>query len=125
MVRSARSIGSGCSSPAASSPSPIRTASWISSVRFHRASDHVKTTRRNEFDPRSTTAWRRSGTSAPFDELDPVAIRIAHEADPRPALTDAVRRLLRVDALRGQVVQRAVEVVDGKRDVVVAGAELV
>ncbi len=60
-VSSARSIGSGCRSPDASSPSPTRTGSWISSVRRHHApSTQLNTTRRNEFDPRSITASLRS-----------------------------------------------------------------
>ena len=37
----------------------MRTASWISSVRLnHESSTQVKTTSRNELDPRSTTASR-------------------------------------------------------------------
>jgi hypothetical protein len=42
----------------------MRTASKISSVRFHQApGTHENTTRRNEFDPRSMTA-SRSGASS-------------------------------------------------------------
>src|SRR3954469_16328514 len=61
----------------------------------------------------------------PLDELDPVAIRIAHEAQQRAALADAVGRLLGLDALAGEVGERLVHVGDGDRDVVVARAELV
>ena len=62
-VSSARSIGSGREHAGGSSPSPMRTVSWISSVRFHHWSGtQVKTTSRNEFDPRSTTASRFSVT---------------------------------------------------------------
>src|SRR3954454_20864820 len=130
IVSSARSIGSGASSPAASSPAPTRTGSWMSSVRRHHAcppcSPHEKTTRRNEFDPRSMTARRRSLTaSASFDQLDAVAVGVAHEADPRAALPDPVGRLLGLDAVAAEPLERAVEVVDGQRDVVVARAELV
>ncbi len=39
----------------------MRTVSWISSVRrHHESSTQVKTTSRNEFDPRSMTASRSS-----------------------------------------------------------------
>ena len=116
----------GCSSPVASRPSPTRTASWISSVRFHHESSvQVKTTRRNEFDPRSMTASRSSHSLSLLDQLDAIAVRIADEADPRAALAHPVRRLLGLDALARRAAERAVEVVDGQRDVVVAGAELV
>src|SRR3954453_59071 len=60
-----------------------------------------------------------------LDQLDPVAVRVAHEADAGAALPDAVGRLLRVDALVGQRRERLVEVVDRQRDVVVTRAELV
>src|SRR5687767_6811060 len=63
--------------------------------------------------------------SALLDQLDAVAVGVAHEADPVAALPHAVGRLLRLDALARQLAQRAVEVVDGERDVVVARAELV
>src|SRR3954453_8106583 len=130
IVSSARSIGSAPSSPAASRPAPTRTGSWISSVRLHQprppCSPHEKTTRRNEFDPRSMTARRRSLTaSASFDQLDAVTVGIAHEADPRAALADPVGRLLGFDAVAAEPLEGAVEVVDGERDVVVARAELV
>ena len=65
-----------------------------------------------------------SGARA-LDHLDSVAVRIAHEADPRAALAQAVRRLLGLDALLGEVRQRGVQIVDGQRDVVVARAEVV
>src|SRR3954470_3765875 len=130
IVSSARSIGAAPSSPAASRPAPTRTASWISSVRFHQpwppCSPHEKTTRRNEFDPRSMTARRRSLTaSASLDELDAIAVGVADETDPRAALAQPVRRLLGLDAMAAQPLEGAVEVVDGQRDVVVARAELV
>src|SRR5918994_2040036 len=63
--------------------------------------------------------------SALLDQLDAVAVGVADEADPAAALAHAVRRLLRVDALAGELAQRRVEVVDRQRDVVVARAELV
>jgi hypothetical protein len=61
------------------------------------------------------------------DQLDPVAVRVADEADPVALGTaaGAVRRLLRLDALGRELLEGAVEVVDGDRDVVVAGAEVV
>src|SRR2546423_10842350 len=123
-VSSARSTGSGCRSPVASSPAPIRTVSWISTVRFHQPSAELNTTSRNEFEPRSMTASERGVLirSAALDELDAIAVRVAHEADPRAALAHPVQRLLRLDALLRQRREDAVEVVDGDRDVVVAGA---
>src|SRR4051794_12981628 len=66
-----------------------------------------------------------TGLLPALDDLDPVAVRVAHEADPRAALADAVGRLLRLDALVLEVLERRVEVRRGDRDVVVAGAELV
>src|SRR3954469_6982514 len=104
--------------PDSDCPSPTRTASWISSVRFHQPAPAEKTTSRNELEPQSTTARRRSATLAALDELDAVAVRVAHEADPRAAGPDRVRRLLGLDALRGEVGEGAVEVLDGHGDVV-------
>src|SRR3954465_2967217 len=72
------------------------------------------------------TAVRSTARCLPaLDELDPVAVRIADEAQARAALADAVRRLLGLDALLREALERAVEVLDGDRDVVVAGAVLV
>src|SRR4051812_8936574 len=72
------------------------------------------------------TAVRSTAEPLPaLDELDPVAVRIAHEAEPRAALANAVGRLLGLDPLLAEALERAVEVLDGDRDVVVAGAELV
>src|SRR4029079_7160017 len=69
----------------------------------------------------------RRGARLPpaLDDLDPVAVRVPHEADPRAALADGVGRLLRLDPLLLELVERSVEVGRGDRDVVVAGAELV
>src|SRR4051794_6975845 len=72
------------------------------------------------------TAVRSTARCLPaLDELDPVAVRIADEAQARAALADAVRRLLGLDALLAQALEGAVEILHGDRDVVVAGAELV
>ena len=60
-----------------------------------------------------------------LDDLDPVAVRVAHEAQPRAALAHRVGRLLRLDPLLGEPRERGVEVVGGDRDVAVAGADLV
>src|SRR5215218_930077 len=73
----------------------------------------------------ATLAGALTRVSALLDQLDAVAVGVAHEADPVTALAHPVRRLLGGDALSGQLAERAVEVVDGERDVVVAGAELV
>ena len=60
-----------------------------------------------------------------LDQLDAVAVRVADEAEPRAALAYLVRLALGLDALGGQALERAVEVLDRQRDVPVAGAELV
>src|SRR4051812_27076172 len=57
--------------------------------------------------------------------LNSVAVRVADEADPVPALAHAVGRLLGLDPLLAQLRERRVEVGGGDRDVVVAGAQLV
>src|SRR6478736_771799 len=62
---------------------------------------------------------------APPDELYPVVVRVADEAQPRAALAHLVRRALGLDALPGQSPERALEVVDADRDVPVGGAQLV
>src|SRR2546423_470161 len=55
-----------------------------------------------------------------LDQLHPVAVGIAHEADPRPLVTSsrAVGRLLRLDAIRGETLERVFQPVHGYRDVV-------
>ena len=59
IVRSARRIGSGLSSPSSPIPSLMRTASRISSACCHqRPGSYAYTTSRNEFEPRSATASR-------------------------------------------------------------------
>src|SRR4051812_29666247 len=65
------------------------------------------------------------GALAALDELDPVAVRVADEAEPRAARAHGVRRALGLDALAGELLERPVEVVHGERDVPVAGAQLV
>src|SRR4051812_37033810 len=59
------------------------------------------------------------------DQLDPVAVRVLDEADERAALTDAIRLSFRLDALLLQLLERRLEVVDRKRDVAVARADVV
>src|SRR5919108_4731071 len=63
--------------------------------------------------------------SAALDELDPVAVRIPHEADARPTFADRVGRPLGLDPFLGQTAESRVEVVDSHSDVAVAGPELV
>src|SRR4029078_11219364 len=63
--------------------------------------------------------------SAVFDKFDPVAVRVADEAEPGTALAHGVRRGLRRDPLAGETLERPVEVVHGERDVAVASTELV
>ena len=62
---------------------------------------------------------------AALDQLDSILIRIADEAQQRAALADRVRRPLRLDPLRGQLLERLRHVLDRERDVPVGGAELV
>src|ERR671922_2821597 len=71
--------------------------------------------------PSATTA----NSGDPLDQLDPVAVRITHEANPRAALADAVWRPLRLDAGRSEALERLVEVIGRDRNVAVAGADLV
>jgi hypothetical protein len=51
--------------------------------------------------------------------FDPVPVRIAHEAQPRPTLADRVRRALGLDALRLQVGERRIQILDADGDVLV------
>src|SRR3954453_13987468 len=62
---------------------------------------------------------------AAVDQLDSVAVRIAHEADERPAFAHAVRLAFGLDALPLQLFERLLHVVDRQRDVAVAGAVVV
>src|ERR671924_1049231 len=81
--------------------------------------------RRRRGRPSSGTTGPNSNELPALDELDPVLVWIADEADPRAALADPVRRPLRLDPLSRQFVERRVEVVDGQRDVAVAGPDLI
>src|SRR6059058_5496386 len=74
---------------------------------------------------RAPARARPVSAAAALDQLDPVAVRVLDEAEPRAALADAVGLALGLDALLGQAPQRAVEVVDADRDVAVAGAEVI
>src|SRR5262249_47921133 len=60
-----------------------------------------------------------------LDDLDPVAVGVAHEAKPRAALAHGIGRLLGLNPLRGQLGERAIEIVGGDRDVPITGADLV
>ena len=60
-----------------------------------------------------------------LDQLDAVAVRVAHEADPRAALAHRYGGFSGSMPFSPSCASVAVEVVDGQRDVVVAGAELV
>src|SRR4051794_13946354 len=67
----------------------------------------------------------RGLSPAAFDQLDPVTVRILHEAEPRPSFADAVRLALRLDSRVLQPRKGRVEVVDADRDVAVARPLLV
>src|SRR5665648_614259 len=67
----------------------------------------------------------RDSQAGLLDDLDAVVVGIFHEHEPRAALADGVRRLLRLDALFSETGQRAVEVVAGDRYVTVSGADVV
>src|SRR4051812_44825874 len=58
-------------------------------------------------------------------QLDPVAVRVAHEAEERAALADPIRLPLRLDSLLLQPGERRVEIVHRERDVPVPRAEIV
>src|SRR3954447_23106039 len=60
-----------------------------------------------------------------FYQLDPITVRIVHEAEEGAAFAHLVRRLLRLDALFGEARERRVEIVDADRNVPVAAAEVV
>src|SRR3954465_7814196 len=62
---------------------------------------------------------------AAIDDLDPIAVRIFHEAKERAALPDTVGLPLGLDALLLQRCEGLVEVVHADRDVAVAGANVV
>lgn len=64
-------------------------------------------------------------TTGPVDQLDSILVRIADEAEPRAAFSDAVRLALGLDALVREPRERLVEVVHADRDVALAGAEVV
>jgi hypothetical protein len=72
------------------------------------------------------TSWVRFRSRSPrADQCLKLAVRIAYEADSRPTLTHPVRLTLGVDSLLVEAGEPFVEVVDGERDVAVAGAEIV
>src|ERR1043166_7314580 len=54
-----------------------------------------------------------------------VAVRISDEKEPGAALAVSVRRAFGLDALRGELGERPVQVLDADRDVAVAAAEVV
>src|ERR671924_1153327 len=81
--------------------------------------------RRRRGRPSSGTTGPNSNELPALDELDPVLVWIADEADPRAPLAHPVRRPLRLDPLSRQFLERRVEVVDGQRDVAVAGPDLI
>src|SRR3954447_26062371 len=62
-----------------------------------------------------------------LDQLDAIAVRVAHEGDHRPlgAAAGAVRRLLRLDPVLLEAAECALEVLQRERDVVVARAQVV
>src|SRR5439155_6287616 len=64
-------------------------------------------------------------SSAAVDQLDPVAVRIAHEAKERAAFAHAIRLALRLDPLLAQAREGRGEVVDRESDVPVPRSELV
>src|SRR6187431_2605613 len=77
----------------------------------------------------STPPCSRPGSvranSSLLDELDPIAVRVADEAESGAPLSHSVRRALGLDPLAAELLERPVEVVHGERDVAVAGTELV
>ena len=72
-------------------------------------------------EPRNRERQRLTG----FDDLDPILIRVADEAEPVAAVAHRVRRALRLDPLLGETSKRSVEVVHADSDMSVGGAEAV
>src|SRR4051794_28819185 len=112
---SVQAPSTGCTSPASAR---LRTAAACSSVAAPCAI------------ARSAVRWGASSTvgldpAAPLDELDPVAVRVAHEADQRAVAADVVRRPLGPDVLLGQLAEGVLQGRHGQRDVVVARAEVI
>src|SRR6266545_3260742 len=63
--------------------------------------------------------------AAALDDLDPVAVRVADEAQERAALAHAVRLAVGLDALLTEPRKRLSEIVDADRDVAVTRADVV
>src|SRR4051794_29192219 len=99
-------------------------APWLASLN-----DLYATVAKTEVERRVAITHRREDrrrrASCTLDDLHPVVVWIAHEAQPRAALADRVRRALRLDALLPELRQRRVEVRHADRDVTVSGAVVV
>src|SRR5262245_65050743 len=63
--------------------------------------------------------------AAAVDQLDAVLVRIAYEADARPAFANAIRLALGLDPLPLQLSKGVVEVIGSDRDVPVPRAHVV
>ena len=88
--------------------------------------EHEARRRRVAREGRSVDSRRAPGSELRLlDQLDPVPVRVAHEAQARAALAHAVGRLLGLDALARQPLERRVEVVGADRDVPVGRAQVV
>src|SRR3954467_8424965 len=104
---------------AGSSRPPTRTTGCASSLSSTRAGTSSASGRRRRPGRRPRRAADARLLAAAVDQLDPVVVGIADEAEPRAAVTDAVRLTLRLDPLLLQAGERLVEVVHGQRDVAV------
>src|SRR5579875_442619 len=76
-------------------------------------------------DTRSSSDRPPSLSLRALDDLDPVAVRVTHEAESVAALAHPVGRALRLDPLLGQTREHRVEIVGRDRDMAVASADLV
>src|SRR5947208_1245297 len=106
--------------------SSTRRCSPRSASRSCTSMTEKRASRTSTSSPASKRAARGSPTAlgAP-DDLDPVAVGITDEAEPRAALAHLVRRPLGLDALLRETRKRALQVVDADRDVAVTGSEVV
>ena len=72
--------------------------------------------------PSGCTRFWRGPLLGALDQLNPIVVGIANEAQERPALVDRVGGTLRLDPLTRETLERLGHVVDGERDVSVGRA---
>src|SRR5688500_15578661 len=70
----------------------------------------LRSRRRAARRPRAVLGDGLARPLALLDQLDSIAVRVAHEAQPRAAVAHGVGRLLRLDALLGEALEGRVDV---------------